>query len=126
MDFVLDSRVATISFQTLFGQSEARKFPVLQTYSIHLPLLLIDKAMCLKKCWKFVNGCVVDSLTDAWWPRYLDAPYCMGTECKEVLPGYFWQVFEGGDVRYCRIDPGDNPIVGEELVVAVNLRLPFV
>ncbi len=35
----LTSRVATVLFQTLFGQSEARKFPVLQIYSIHLPII---------------------------------------------------------------------------------------
>ncbi len=82
--------------------------------------------MCFKSCWKFVNGCVVASLTDEWWPKYLDSPYCMDTHGKECPPGYSCQVFEGGYVRYCRIDPGDKPIVGEQLVVAVNLRLPFV
>ena len=84
----------------------------------------MSSASC--KCWKFVNGCVVDPLTDEWWPKYLGTPYCLDKQGKECPPGYFCQVFEGGLVRYSRIDPGDNPIVGEQLVVAVNLRLPFV
>ncbi len=75
--------------------------------------------------WKLVNGCVVCPRTGEWWPKYLGSPESMDTHGKESPSGYFCEVFEGGLVRYNLIDPGDNPIAGESLVVCVNLRLPF-